>query len=175
LNVTPWAALSRARSLERRQQARPVGVGELQARQRLARRARRHRQHAPEAAFAHPRHDPLEDEHRRDHERAVRRLPLLGRERQRVVAARGTAGVGDEHVDRPELGLDGVDERVDGAQVRAVEDVARAARRARHERPLGLERVRDRAPDPARRAGDECDPAREPEVHRLTRSRARAR
>ena len=82
----------------------------MQRDDRLAHGRRGDVQHAAPAALAHARHHALDQRHRREHERAVRGLPLLARERERL-AERRPAGVADEDVDRAELALDRVDER----------------------------------------------------------------
>jgi hypothetical protein len=105
LSVTP----SRAHSFEHLKaddQAGAVDVGQLQRGDRLEHRARRDRDDATPAALAHLRQQPLEDRHRREHQRPVRRLPLLAREAERVGVRRRAAGVGDVDVDRAERGLD---------------------------------------------------------------------
>ena len=58
-----------------------------------------------------------QDRHRREHERAVRGLPLLAREAERIRVRRRPAGVGDVDVDRAERGLDAVEQSGDRVEV----------------------------------------------------------
>jgi hypothetical protein len=166
--------------LERRQQAGPVGVGELQALDRLDGGARADGQHATPPALAHARDDAPQDRHRRDDERAVRGLPLLVGEAERVDPHRRAAGVGHVDVDRAEVARDGVDEAVDRGQVVAVEGMgldlagdgacglsgrALVARGDRHAGALRRERLGDGAADAARATGHQRDLPVQAQVH----------
>ena len=77
LSVTPSRGALAGQHLEGGDEARAVGVGELERVDRLADRHRADRDDAAEAALAHARQQPLEERHRREHERAVGGLPLL--------------------------------------------------------------------------------------------------
>ena len=98
-------------------------VGEHQHRDRLAHGARRHVEDAPEPALLHAGHRAVDQRHRRQHEVAVGGLPLLAAEAERVDVDRRAARVGDQDVERAEVGLDRVDQPGRGVEVGAVVDV----------------------------------------------------
>jgi hypothetical protein len=115
---------------------------------------------------------------RAEREHRVGLLPLLGREAERVGAARRPAGVRDQDVDGSELGSDTLDQRRRRVGVGRVVHEAGAAdlgrrgldallrrRCQRDVRALGGERRGDRLADPLRRAGDERDPPTDPQLH----------
>ena len=125
LIVTPLADVLLREDLEAGHDARAVGVGELEVRPpaRAPHSTGRRRRGLP-AALCHPRQQPLQDRHRREDERAVRGLPLLAREAERVLVRRRAAGVGDVDVDRAERGLDAVEQPGDRVEVAGVEHEA---------------------------------------------------
>jgi len=66
---------------------------------RLVDRGGGHVHDAPPPALTHSGHDRFPERHRGQHERAVRGLPLLGREAERVGAGGRAARVAHEHLD----------------------------------------------------------------------------
>ena len=178
LSVTPSAATRRASTLKAAIEAGAVRVGELQRGDRLAHGHRGDGHDAPPAALAHPGQHALQEGHRGEDERAVRGLPLLAREAERVLAGRRAARVGDVDVDRAELGLHLRDEPGHRVEVVRVERQPEAAERFRrlahalriprgdgHAGALRGELARDAEPDPARSAGHQRHAALQAEVH----------
>ena len=89
LTVIPSAATSAASVLKQPDRRHPVGVRQRQARDRLADRARADVDDPPPAALPHPRQHRLDQHPRRQHQRAVGRLPLLARVVERAARAAG--------------------------------------------------------------------------------------
>jgi hypothetical protein len=163
--------------LERGEQPGPVRVRQHQRRDRLARGGRRHAHDPAEAALAHPGHHSLDHLDRSHHELAVRRLPLLAGELERVAAGRA-AGVGHEQLDRPEVALDALEQLGRGVEVERVVHVGTGAdaggrgldplarpRAHRDAGALARELAGDREADSLRRARYERDLPVKPEIH----------
>ena len=156
--------------LERRDDPGPVRVREHQRRVRLEHGRRGDVQHAPEAALAHPGHDQLDQLDRRQHELAVRLLPLLAGEAERVAAGRA-AGVRDEDVDRTEVRprrCARARARRRGRACRARRAVRRSPRPPPRRAPCVRELIATRAPSAASSLRDA-----EPDALRRARSRGR--
>ena len=179
LTVTPSAATSRDERLQEADRGHAVGVGEVEAGDRLAGRAGADVDDPPPAAFLHPGDDGFGEHARGEDERAVGVLPFGEVVAQRA-AERRPAGVGDEDLDRAEGGLDLGRQLLEPLEVGGVGDERRglavdrpgrllgALLRAADDgdpRPFARERLRDPQPDPRAGAHDQGDAPLQPEVH----------
>ena len=165
--------------LEEADRGHPVGVGEVEAGDRLAGRGGADVDDPAPAALAHSRQDGAGQHPRREDQRAVGGLPLL----ELVVegaAERRPARVGDQDLDRAERLLDLARQRREAVEVRGVGDERRRcfadlgrrfveflARAAgdRHPRALAAPGRGDRPAEAAAGAHHQRDASLQPEVH----------